>query len=164
MSIRIEPFTDNYLDAATEIYNYYIKNSTATFHTDEISNEGMRSILYHDDDRYITLGILDNNELCGYAYIAPYKKRQAYRISAEVTIYLKPGYNGKGIGSLVLEALDKHAKENEIHSLLAVICGENTASIRLFAKNGYERCGFMKEVGVKFGRMLDIVIMQKILK
>ncbi|NLU52938.1 MAG: N-acetyltransferase [Clostridiaceae bacterium] len=164
MNIRFEPFTDKYLDEAREIYNYYIKNTTVTFHTEEISVEEMKYILYQDDDIYVTLAILDNDEFCGYAYIGPYKKRQAYRISGEVTLYLKPGYSGKGIGSIVLETLDAHARKNGIHSLIAVICGENTASIKLFAKNGYEQCGYLKEIGIKFGRMLDVVIMQKILK
>lgn len=163
MSIQFKPFTDAYIDQAAEIYNYYIKHTTVTFHTEAVTAEEMRDILYHEEPLYITLGIFDGDELCGYAYLAPYKKRQAYRVSAEVTLYLKPQSVGKGIGPKVLDKLESHAREQGIHALLAVICGENEASLRLFDKCGYEKCGHMKEIGMKFDRLLDVVIMQKIM-
>jgi phosphinothricin acetyltransferase len=164
MNIRFEAFTDKYLDKAAEIYNYYVQNTTVTFHTEAVTPEEMRNILYQDDTMYITLAILDGDVLCGYAYMAPYKKRQAYRVSAEVTVYLSPEAVGRGIGVQALERLEAHAKEHDIRTLLAVICAENQASIRLFSKCGYEQCAYMKEVGIKFQRLLDVVIMQKLLK
>jgi phosphinothricin acetyltransferase len=163
MNISFKPMKDDYLQKASEVYNYYIENTTVTFHTEPLSAEDMKSILYRKDPLYISYAIFDGDEFCGYAYMAPYKERQAYRISSEVTIYLNPAHSGKGIGSMVLEHLEEHARKNGIHSFLSVICEENTASIKLFAKNGYEKCAHFKEVGVKFGRMLDIVVMQKIL-
>ena len=161
--ISFETMRDEFLPEAAEVYNYYVKNTTVTFHTERLDCEDMKSILYQDDPIYISYAVLDSGKLCGYAYMAPYKKRQAYRISSEVTIYLKSEYAGKGIGSRVLELLEKHALKNGIHSFLAVICAENTASIRLFEKNGFIKCAHFKEVGMKFGRMLDVVVMQKIL-
>lgn len=163
MAIRFEPMKDDYLEKAAEIYNYYIENTTVTFHTEPLSPEDMKSILYQDDLIYMTLGIFDDDELIGYAYMAPYKKRQAYRISSEVTLYLDQKYTGKGIGTMALQLLEKRAVEQGIHSFLAVVCAENAASIKLFSKNGYEKCAHFKEVGTKFGRMLDIVVLQKML-
>lgn len=162
MNIHFEPFEDEYLKKAAEIYNHYIKNTTVTFHTEALTPDEMKTVLYQDDPMYMTLGIFDGHELCGYAYMAPYKKRQAYRISSEVTLYLDPCYTGKGIGSRVLELFERHAGEHGIHTLLAVVCAENTASIKLFTSNGYEKCAHFREVGEKFGRMLDIVVLQKI--
>ena len=157
------PMTDEYLEEAAKIYNHYIENTTVTFHTEQISSDEMKTILYQDDPLYITLGIFYNNEFCGYAYMAPYKKRQAYRISSEITIYLDPKATGKGIGSYAVKYIEEHAKENGIHSFLAVICAENNSSIQLFSKCGYEKCAYFKEIGIKFGRLLDVVIMQKML-
>ncbi len=163
MNVHFEPMKDDYLQKAAEIYNHYIENTTVTFHTEPLTAEEMKPILYQDDDLYVTFGVFDGSDFCGYAYMAPYKKRQAYRISSEVTLYLDPGYSGKGIGSLALELLEDHAKKQGIHSFLAVICAENTASIKLFSKNGYEKCAHFKEVGIKFDRMLDVVVLQKML-
>lgn len=161
--IHFEIMRDEFLEQAADIYNYYVEATTVTFHTEKLGSEEMKAILYQDDPIYISYAILDDGKLCGYAYMAPYKKRQAYRISSEVTIYLKPEYAGKGIGGQALVLLEKKALECGIHSFLAVICAENRASIRLFEKNGYQLCANFKEVGMKFGRMLDVVVMQKIL-
>lgn len=162
-NIHIVEMTENYLDQAAAIYNYYVENTTVTFHMERIDANDMREMLFQGDPLYVSFAILDGETLCGYAYMAPYKKREAYRISSEVTIYLKPEYAGKGIGSKVLAYLDKHAVQNGIHSFLAVICAENDTSVKLFGKNGYEKCAHLKEVGMKFGRMLDVVILQKLL-
>ena len=161
--IRFEMMSDDYLAQAADIYNYYVKNTTVTFHMELQSPEDMKEILYQDDPLYISYAILDGETLCGYAYMAPYKKREAYRISSEVTIYLRPESCKKGIGGKALKLLDQYAKESGIHSFLAIICAENVSSIQLFSKNGYEKCAYFKEVGMKFGRMLDIIAMQKIL-
>ena len=163
MDIRFSPMKDDYLQKASEIYNHHIIDTTVTFHTEPLTTEDMKEILYQDDSLYISFAILDGDQLCGYAYMAPYKKRQAYRISSEVTIYLDQAYTGKGIGTSALKHLEKHARGNGIHSFLSVICAENADSIKLFSKNGYEKCAHFREVGTKFGRMLDIVVMQKIL-
>lgn len=163
MNICFKPMKDENLQNAANIYNYYVENTTVTFHTEPLSAQEMKSILYQDDPIYISFGIFDGDEFCGYAYMAPYKKRQAYRISSEVTLYLDPKLTGKGVGTMVLKLLEDHAREQGIHSFLAVICAENTSSIKLFLKNGYEKCAHFKEVGIKFDRMLDIVVLQKIL-
>jgi phosphinothricin acetyltransferase len=80
-----------------------------------------------------------------------------------VTIYLKPEYTGKGVGSRALEFLEKVAVEKKFHVLLAIICGENEQSINLFMRRGFEKCGHYREVGRKFGRLLDVVSYQKII-
>ena len=144
-----------------DIYTYYIENSTATFHIGEISYKEMYDILFYDDPIYKSFVIKSNGETAGYILLCPYKKRAAYRRSAEVTIYLKNGYTSKGIGSRALKFIEEFAIGNNIHTLLSIICGENIASIKLFESNGYEKCGHLNKVGMKFNRILDIVIYQK---
>lgn len=94
---------------------------------------------------------------------SPSIKREAYDGTAEVTIYLKTGFTGKGLGSMALKYVENHAKHQHLHVLVATICGENEESIRLFSKNGYDKCAHYKEVGQKFGQLLDVVAYQKIL-
>jgi phosphinothricin acetyltransferase len=78
-------------------------------------------------------------------------------------LYLRPEFSGKGIGSDVLVFLEKFAIGNGIRVLIASISGENSASIKLFTRAGYEKCAHYREVGEKFGRILDVVDYQKIL-
>lgn len=149
------------VEVLKEIYTYYIDNSTATFHIGNISNTEMNDILFSSDPAYGSFVIRDDNNTLGYVLLSPYKKRQAYRRSAEVTIYLNPNFTGKGIGTKAIDFIEKIAKEREIKTLLSVICGENTSSINLFKKCGYHECGYLKNVGEKFGRTLDIALYQK---
>lgn len=163
-SYNLKNIDEKLLPQIAAIYNHYVRNSTATFHTREVDIDTMRDILFDGDSRFPAFAIFDADELCGYCILARYKKREAYDGTAELTIYLKPGCESRGIGSYAASRLEKIAAENKFHSLLAVICRENTASVRLFSKLGYEKCAHLKEVGSKFGRLLDIVYYQKILE
>lgn len=146
-----------------EIYDYYIVNSTATFHTELITIEELESIILIDDPKYKSFLIEYEGETCGYCYISQYKKRQAYDRTAEITIYLKPVYSGKGIGKESMRLLEAVAKNNGISVLIGIISGDNQVSIGLFEKCGYEKCAHFKQVGEKFNQLLDVVAYQKIL-
>lgn len=161
---KLEPMSDRWLQEAVSVYNYYIRQTTATFHINEITAPEMADILYDGDPRFPAFAILEEEEFCGYCLLARFKKREAYDGTAEVTIYLKPGYEGRGIGSYAIGQIEETTLNYGFHTLLAVISGENTASIRLFTKMGYEGCGKLREVGLKFGRRLDIVYYQKLLQ
>jgi L-amino acid N-acyltransferase YncA len=104
-----------------------------------------------------------DNEPCGFCYISQYKKRQAYDRTAEVSLYLKPEYTGMGIGKLALGFLEKVAIEKGISVLIGIISGDNENSIKLFEKQGYDKCAHYKQVGEKFNKILDVVSYQKIL-
>ncbi len=159
--IEFKELTYNDLPIVKTIYEYYIQNSTATFHIGEITNEALLDFLPINEDRYKSYLIYFNNEVAGYCYMGPYKKRQAYYRSAEVTLYLKPEFCGKGIGKTTLNFIEALAPERGIKTLLGIISGDNTESIILFEKCGYEKCAHFKNVGEKFGKILDVVAYQK---
>lgn len=165
MSNNIEfiDMRDEYLPAVLDIYNYYILNTTATFHAKPLDTDGMKDILYPENKRFRSFLVMDGEAVCGYCILAPYSKREAYASTAEATIYLKHGYTRRGIGRQTLRYLESQAELGGFHTLIAVICGENKDSINLFAGAGYEKCAHYKEVGMKFGRYLDTVCYQKIL-
>lgn len=160
---RFEKVAEKDLASVTEIYNYYVINTTATFSEKPFSCSEMRELVFFDNPRYSAFVILEGENLCGYCILTQFNKREAYDHTAEITIYLKPEYTGKGIGTVAVQFIENVAKGRGIHVLIAIICGENTASIKLFEKNGYEKCAHYKEVGKKFGRFLDVVSYQKII-
>jgi phosphinothricin acetyltransferase len=161
--LKYEEMKEEHLQAVLDIYNYYVLNSTATFHIEPLSLNEMKEIALSKEKRFCSFVIIKDGVIIGYTLLAHYKKRGAYDKTAEITMYLKPGSEGKGVGSEALRFLEEEAKKNDFHTLLGIICGENTASIRMVEKAGYTKCAHYKEVGVKFGRYLDIVSYQKIL-
>ena len=163
MNIDFIPVQEGDLEKIQTIYNYYVRESTATFHMQEISLSDVRDIIPLDHPLYQTFLISQETKVCGYCYLGQYKKREAYDRTAEVTVYLKPEFSGKGIGSQALGFLQHYAGINGIKVLMGIISGDNKSSIRLFEKNGYEKCGHFRQVGEKFGKILDVVAYQKII-
>jgi L-amino acid N-acyltransferase YncA len=159
-----EEISEKHLPEVREIYNHYVLNTTCTFNTHALSLDEMKRMVFFDDQRYKTFVLTEDNSVCGYVFLKPHSEREAYDKTAEVTVYLKPGLIGKGLGSMCIRYIEKHAKVNAFHALLAVICGENEKSIRLFERNGYKKCAHYREIGEKFGRFLDVVVYQKILE
>ncbi|MDR6716409.1 phosphinothricin acetyltransferase [Paenibacillus sp. 2003] len=162
-TVTFEEVTEQHLPEIREIYNYYVMNTTISFHTEELDLDQIKSSVMNKDTRYKTYVIFENNQMMGYVLITQYKSKQAYDICGEVTIYLKPDILGKGLGKQALRFIEKIAKEQGFHTLIATICMENTRSKSLFERNGYEQCALFKEIGYKFDRKLDIGSFQKIL-
>ena len=163
-SITFRPTQDSDVGGLLPLYNHYVRTSTATFHTEEIDAATFRALLFPGYPRYDSWVIQVEGAPAGYVILARYKPREAYDGSAEVTIYLDPALSGKGLGSAALNFVEAQDRERKFHNLLAIICGENTASIHLFEKFGYVRCAHYHEVGRKFGRWLDIVSYEKLLE
>ncbi len=163
MNLKLIDLKENDFSLVKEIYDYYILNSTATFHKDLLSTEELKSVILIAHPKYKSFLINYEGVTCGYCYISQYKKRQAYDRTAEITIYLKPEFSGKGIGKVTLKLLESVAKNNGISVLIGIITGENQASIELFEKCGYEKCAHFKKVGEKFNRLLDVVAYQKMI-
>ena len=141
----------------------YVINTTVTFHTQVLSAEDMHAKVFFSDPIYGTFLIMEEEKIAGYCTLMPWKKQQAYRHTAEVSIYLKPDFTAKSIGSYALNYLETFAKQNDIRTLIAGCCAENTSSLKLFEKNQFVQCAYFKQVGFKFGRYLDTLYLQKIL-
>jgi len=163
MEIQLVDMVESDFDLVKQIYDHYILNSTATFHTDKITIDELKEYILIGHPKYKSFLIKYKTIICGFCYISRFKERQAYDRTAEVTIYLKPEYTGQKIGAYVLQELEKIAVNNGISVLVGIIGGENNPSIRLFEKSGYEKCAHFKKVGEKFNRILDMVAYQKII-
>lgn len=145
------------------IYNYYVLNTTVSFHTEPLSLDEMRLSVLNNDARFKSYVIEHGGEMQGYVLIARHKNKQAYDSSGEISVYLKPDCTGRRIGQSALFFIEKRAAELDFHVLVATVCAENERSRRLFLKNGYEQSAYFKEIGSKFGRRLDIASYQKII-
>lgn len=163
-AIRFCELTEEHLAEVAEIYNYFVVNTTISFHTEPVSLEEMRSIVISANPRYESYVIERDRAIVGYVLIGRHKIRQAYDDTGEVTIYLRPECVGQGIGGAALRFIEEVARRNRFHVLVATICAENESSKILFERHDYEQCAHFKEVGYKFGRWLDIVSYQKIMR
>lgn len=164
MNIDFTPVRTDDLEQVRQLYNYYVVNTTATYHIHEISLEEISGMIPVNHPKYLSFLIHYDKVVCGYCYLGQYKKREAYDRTAEVTIYLKPEYSGKGIGLKAIEFLQRKAEDLGIAVLIGIISGDNRASIRLFEKAGFEKCAHFREIGEKFGKILDVVAYQKIIQ
>lgn len=163
MDLELIPLKEEDYATIKEIYDYYIFNSTATFHTESATIEEIRKFILLDHPTYPSFMMKYENEICGYCYFAPFNKRQAYNRTAEITIYLKYDCTGKGIGKQTILKMEEIAKKIGFKVLIAGITAENSKSVLLFEKCSFEKCAHYKQVGEKFNRILDVVDYQKFL-
>jgi len=154
MNVRKVKFTDD--EQITEIYNFYILKTHHTFEIEPVSVTEMQNRIAETSKNYPFLVCEENAEIFGYAYAAEYKSRCAYRNSAEVSVYIRDGARGKGIGKLLYKNLLDEISVAEIHAIIAGIALPNEASIRLHEKFGFEKVAHFREIGFKFGRWIDI--------
>jgi phosphinothricin acetyltransferase len=163
MNVEWIELQDKDYPAVKEIYDYYVLNTTVTFATGETSIAGLKESILTGHPKYKSFIIKSDGEVCGFCYLSQYRKRAAYDRTAEISVYLKSGFTGKGIGQQTLEKLKTVARENGIGVLLGVITAENLESVRLVEKCGFEKCAHFRKVGEKFNRLLDVVAYQIIL-
>jgi phosphinothricin acetyltransferase len=105
----------------------------------------------------------DDDQVVGYGSLSAYKERAAYATTVEDSVYVARGSQGQGVGRLLLGELVATATAHGCHSMVARLVGGHDASIRLHAALGFEIVGTEREIGRKFGRWLDVVLMQKLL-
>lgn len=99
----------------------------------------------------------------GFAYYTEYRSKPGYARTKESTVYVDDGAVGRGVGSALYRELLRRARSSGVHSLIAVIAGENPASEALHRKFGFERVGTLREVGLKFGAWIDTTFWQRLL-
>lgn len=159
--MNIRQVKDDDIAKITEIYNWYILNTTITFEVEAISPLDMKQRVQEKVEKYDWLvGELDR-EIVGYAYYGAFRSRSAYNHTVESTIYLAKENIGKGFGKPLYGALVKSAKEYGFRELIGVIALPNQGSTILHQKLGFEEIGVLKKVGYKFDRYIDVGIWQK---
>ncbi len=146
------------IPALLEIYNYEVENGVATLDIDKKSLADWERWYYnHNISNHPLIVCEDEGEIAGYATLSSYREKQAYSSTVELSVYVSPDHRRKGVGTLLMEEILRMAREDEsIHTVVSVITSGNLASVRLHDKFGFTFCGTIKEVGIKFGRYVDI--------
>lgn len=159
----IRPSTDSDIPAIAAIYQHHVLHGTGTFEIDPPSETDMAARRADVLARGLPWLVAEKNgQVLGFAYANWFKPRPAYRFSAEDSIYLAPGAQGRGLGRLLLAELARQAEAAGVRKLIAVIGDSgNAGSIGVHLSLGFEAVGTIRSCGWKFGRWLDIVLMQR---
>jgi phosphinothricin acetyltransferase len=146
--------------AIAEIYNHAIVYTTATFDTETKSLADRQQWLNQHNAKYPVLVATHQNEVIAFASLSRWSERAAYDDTAEISIYITPAHQNKGLGKNLLQAIIEAGKAGGLHSILSRITQGNDKSIYLHQLFGFEIVGVLKEVGIKFGKRLDVTMMQ----
>ena len=159
----IRPSLDSDLDAITRIYGHHVLHGTGTFETTPPSLADMTTRRADVLAKGLPwLVVEEGGQVLGFAYGNWFKPRPAYRFSVEDSIYMAPDAAGKGLGRALLAELLAALERAGVRKVMAVIGDSaNAGSIGVHRSVGFERAGVIQSCGWKFGRWLDIVLMQK---
>lgn len=156
---RVDPTRD--AKEITEIYSWYVKNTTSTFELIPLSEEEMRQRIEDIASCFPYYVWEEGGDILGYCYAHKWKGFRAYDITLETTIYLRPGAKGRGIGRQLMKRLMGECRDMGIVSLIACITAENEESCRFHESLGFLPVSRFRGVGKKFGRLLDVTDYQK---
>jgi len=163
--VRVRPAREGDAQAIAAIYAWHVAHGTATFDTlapdagawaDKLADFAARGFPFLVAER--------EGAVVAYAYAARFRDRAAYAHTCEDSIYVAHDARGHGIGSVLLPALIDAARASGFEQMIAVIGGGEPASVALHARCGFVHAGRMRNVGKKFGRLLDTVYMQRDLR
>jgi phosphinothricin acetyltransferase len=162
MTVRTAEEAD--VPAIAAIYAHHVVLGTGTFETEPPDEQEMVRRWQSVRSAGLPWLVAEDGEIAGYAYAAPYRPRPAYRFTVENSVYVRSDFAGRGAGSCLMTELLAQCTSLDLRQMIAVIGdSENAASIALHRKFGFERVGVLKNVGFKFERWLDTVIMQRTL-
>jgi L-amino acid N-acyltransferase YncA len=163
--LTIRPSTDQDVPAVTAIYGHHVLHGTGTFETTPPTEPDMAARRADVLAKGLPYLVAERGgQVLGFAYCQWFKPRPAYRFSAEDSIYLHAGAAGQGVGKQLLSALVQEAEAAGLRKLIAVIGDSaNAGSVGVHRALGFEHAGVIRSCGWKFGRWLDIVLMEKAL-
>ncbi len=162
VSLRAAELKDCF--AICEIYNFYIQNSVVTFDEQKMEvSQWEEKLTYLNKQNFpFIVAETDNGEMLGFAYVAPWRQKSAYRTTVEDSIYLRAAATGKRVGTKLLEELLSLSKQAGIKEVVAVISDSGAeSSVRLHEQFGFKKQGHLAKVGFKFDRWLGTILMQK---
>ena len=160
--LAIRQATPADLGQITEIYNDAIQKTTATFDTELKTLEEQESWFANHDASHPILIAEQDGLVTGWASLSQWSDRCAYNATAEISLYVKEEYRGKGIGKQLMKAIIQEGKTAGLHTVIARIAGSNKISADLCKSFEFQYIGTMREVGKKFGNLLDVHLMQLI--
>ena len=161
MELRLATLDD--ADAIRQIYNDEVTGSTATFDLVPRSLAEQQAWQAARSGAHAVLVAEIDGAVGGFGSLSSWRDRPAYATTVEDSVYVHPAHHGKGVGRALLSELVDVATAHGFHACMARIVGGHEASIGLHLACGFEVVGTEREVGRKFGRWLDVVLMERLL-
>ena len=163
VSLRAAQVSD--AEAIAVIYNYEVETSTATFDLVPRSIDAQREWITARSGAFSALVADDSAAgVIGFAALSTYRDRAGYRTTVENSVYVHRDHQRRGVGRLLLGALLEVARDSGFHTVIARIDSQSSGSLALHESLGFVVVGVERQIGRKFGRWLDSVIMQKMLE
>ena len=162
MNVSLKPISADYRKEIIDIFNYYVENSFAAYVEHKLPYEFFEK-LQEMCRGYPAVVAEDDGTVLGFGMLRAYNAMPAFSRVAEITIFIKHGATGKGLGNAVFDHLETEGKRQGITSILASISSLNDVSVNFHAKNGFVQCGRFKNIGRKKNRTFDVIYMQKML-
>jgi L-amino acid N-acyltransferase YncA len=164
MIAHIRAATAGDAPAIAALWNQVIRDTLITFNPVEKSPDEVARLITARAAAGRAFLVADGPEgIVGFATYDQFRAGEGYARTMEHSINLVPGAWGQGIGRRLMVALEDHARQAGVHVMVAAVSGGNPAGRAFHARLGYAEVGVMAQVGTKFGRFLDLVLMQKIL-
>lgn len=146
------------IKALLSIYNYEVENSTSTFDLNPKTFEQWTEWYNaHNVGNHPLIVAEIDGEIAGYASLSSYREKEAYKSTVELSVYVDHNKRGRGVATALMQEILAMAKaDHTIHTVVSVITSENVVSEKLHYKMGFTHSGTIHQVGMKFGRYLDI--------
>ena len=162
MDFRIRDAKETDIAAITGIYAHHVLHGTGSFETEPPSSDEMERRRLDVVSHGLPYLVADEgDEIIGYAYATLYRTRVAYRFTLEDSVYIHQDHMGRGVGEALLRRLIQASRDWGCRQMVAVIGdSKNLGSIRVHEKLGFRHSGVLRDVGFKFDRWLDTVMMQ----
>ena len=163
VDVHVRSATVEDAPAVLEIYNHEVLTSTVTFDLVPRTLAEQESWITNRSGAHVVLVVEDDGEVVGFGALSQYRERAGYATTVEDSVYVHEDHRGKGVGRLLLAELVERATAHGFHALMAKVVGDHQASINLHAAAGFDVVGHEREVGRKFGRWLDVVLLERLL-
>lgn len=159
----IRPFTKADCDSVARIFNHFILEDFAAYHSKPIDGAAIAKRLEAHPSAYPCYVIEVDSQVVGWGELRPIHHGDTLRRTAEVGYFFAPEYTGRGLGTLLLVRLESDARAMGVDNLLASISSRNEQSISFHLRKGFTECGRFPQAGRKFGQDFDVVWMHKLL-
>jgi L-amino acid N-acyltransferase len=157
----IRDATEKDLPAIRDIYNDAVRNTTAIWNEQPVDLANRQAWFNaRQAQGYPILVAVENDEVTGYSSFGDWRPFEGFRYSVEHSVYVRNDQRGKGLGPRLMQVLIERARSAGKYVMVAAIESGNQASIRLHERLGFVTTGQMPQVGIKFGRWLDLTFMQ----
>ena len=159
-AVSVRPATIDDAAFIARLYNHYIQHSTCLWRETLTTIDERSGWIITRDPRHAVVIAERNGVPIGYGAVGPFRPFPGYRDTAEHAVYVDPAHHRQGVGRLLVTTLCHSAAQYGLHALIGAISADQPASLALHAALGFREVGRLPGVGVKFGRRLDLVLMQ----